>query len=409
MTRTKSQKARAKAAQLLHAQMMLASQMQHQPVKSSKGKKWHLAVNTPWGAGSLGSADAPPKELLAKPRARARGVRTIDLNGGADRTQWSTLTQEVAQDEPIGVLNGSTSFSSQSFSIQPGLKDVFPWMEGFGNKYEFYRFKHLEFYYKPMVSSFATQGQSGKVIMSADYDSASGDLQDYRQAETMNPHSDCMPHQSMSLVLDPARLTPKEGKYLRTGPPPAGTDVKTYDAGRLHFCTVGQVDSTAIGELRVRYIVELLNPRLPNTLPAPPNYTWSQFYEAGVAIVTANQVQALPYGTTLGNGLGITQPTPGVFRVAAGTYRIAARGVFQYDVAPVVATNITSLKLYKNGVAVPSSLAATSIAAGTTYATNQFDYILSCNDGDTFSIEAAAGFAGGTNVYVQGSLAVTLA
>jgi len=285
-------------------------------------------------------------------------------------------------------------------------------MEGFGSKFEYYRFRSLEFYFKPIVSPFADQGQKGKVILSADYDSASGDLQNYRQAETMNPHADGMPYQSIRLRLDPARLTPKEGKYLRTGNVPAGTDVKTYDAGQLYFCTQGCTNTDDVGELRVRYEVELINPRLPNAAPPPVNYTWSAYSMLGggaPALAASLTWQAVVWNTTIANGLGVTALGGGTYQVTAGAWRVSGHVQFTANIAPAGSAYVSAVRLSKNGVAVLDSLSTRAYPLGSLYSVGSLDYIVQCNDGDILAIEAEATYAGGTTVTLSGNMLLTLA
>lgn len=412
MTRTKTQKMRAKAARKVESQRA-PKRMTAGPKKSGKSKKWYLSVQTPWGSGNMGSGE---KLVPAGPpgKSRSRGRNAIDLVGpetGATN-QIGSMTQIVAQDEVIGVIPGSVDFACTPFPIQPGLVSTFPWMEGFGSKFEFYRFKLLEFYFKPIVSPFADQGQKGKVILSADYDSASGDLQNYRQAETMNPHADGMPYQSIRLRLDPARLTPKEGKYLRVGNVPAGTDVKTYDAGQFYFSTQGCTNTDDVGELRVRYVVELINPRLPNAAPPPVNYTWSEYSMIGggaPALAASLTWQAVVWNTIVANGLGVTSLGGGSYQVTAGAWRVSSHVQFTASVAPAGSAYVSAVRISKNGVAVNGALSVSAYPLGSLYSVGSVDYVVLCNDGDILTVDAEATYAGGTTVTLTGNMVLTLA
>ena len=408
----RARKAAAKA--VVRCEDLAARQVSRKGRQPAPKKRWHFAVNTPYGSGSMGSADTAPGLLFGKPKSRnARGARTpMDLLGPetGPTNQVRPRVQVVEQDEPIGIIPGSVTFACTPFPIQPGQASVFAWLEGIANKFEFYRFRALQFYYKPIVSGFAADGQKGKIILSADYDSASGELQNYRQAESMDPHVDAMPYEGLILTLDPARLTPREGKYVRVGVVPAGTDVKTYDAGQLYLCTQGCASTDDIGELRVRYVIEFLNPRLPNAVPPAINYTWSQFRSTVVATVAAsNTFQAMVFGTTDANGLNVTDLGGGGYQVTAGSWRIRSQLHATASAAPAASAGSFQVLISKNSVSVPNSLASAQWCDGATYNQASTEMVVSCDDGDIISAMMTATFAGGVTVSVSGFILFTLA
>lgn len=303
--------------------------------RSTKGKKkrWELnLIKTGNISGSYMSGNtarsAPMDPRGAGMNARTRGIHFLSApaNSSAPATNAGALVRDqmVESDEVVGILSGNTSFESSALQIQPGLLSNFPWLGQLAPLYERYEFVELCYYYKPIVSGFAAQGQKGKVILSCDYDAAAGTLTSYRQAETMDPHADGMPYEAISLVLDPRRLS-LGGKFIRRGPVPAGTDVKTYDAGTVYYSVSGLTDSTDIGEIRVRYRVRLMNPRLPDTATsAPPNFSVTVARStSGVSNITSGWTIPILDWTVEENGLGVTfspSGAPGLIRLAQGRY-----------------------------------------------------------------------------------------
>ncbi len=217
-----------------------------------------------------------------------------------------TRDQIVEHDEVIGVVSGNTGFEASAFDINPGLSSIFPWLSVLASLFERYQFDDLVLYFKPIGSGFATNNQVGKVILCADYDSTESTPGNYRQAETMDPHSDGMPFQTIELHLDPRRLN-KEPKFTRVGPPPPGTDVKMYDAGNVYFCVQGTANSADIGELRVRYRLRLMNPRLPSIASqVSPNNTTVAAHSAVNTSLTNSTWSTVDIATVVANGVGAT-------------------------------------------------------------------------------------------------------
>jgi hypothetical protein len=239
--------------------------------------------------------------------------------------------QIVEEDEVIGIISGTTGFGSTIFPLQPGLVSTFPWLSQVAALYQRYSFESLVLYYKPIVSGFATAGQTGKVILSTDYDSAAGDLTSYRNAETMDPHADGMPYEAIELILDPKRLSQgKLGKFVRRGPVPPNTDVKTYDSGNLYISTQGNATLDDIGELRVAYRVRLMNPRLPDTPTAmPANTSFSRFISSAPTPLINGVDTPILIDTVNANGLSIVQTSPTSVTLQQGIYRLT--GGFELD------------------------------------------------------------------------------
>lgn len=312
MTKTKTQKARAKAAKQ-------GKPKQHQPHPNpNRRKKWFIGVDN----FRMGSGEAPKP---AKSRARNGGLDLISLAPEERGTQASfSRGQLIEQDEFVAVVNASVTFQTTTFILQPGLASQNPWLAQIASLYQKYKIIKWEYYYKPIVSEYDPIGQRGKVIMSFDSDVAGQYLTTFQQAEGMQPHVDFMPYQKASLPLSGKLYSQTaSGLFVRSGNVPAGADPKTYDAGILYFSTQGMSGSGAMGELHVRYQVQLINPVLPNVVAPPINYKYSALWTTAVPVALTNgpytQVTALT-PTTI-NGLGLTSPG-GNLVMPAGTFRL---------------------------------------------------------------------------------------
>lgn len=381
MTKTKSQKARARKAQAAQAK----AQHRAQGPPNHRRKKWFIGVDN----FRMGSGDAPrPK----RSRARNGGLDLVSLAPEERGTQSSfSRGQLVTQDEFIAVLNASVTFQATPFVLQPGLAANTPWLAQISTLYQKYKIHKWEYYYKPIVSEFDPIGQRGKVIMSFDSDVAGLNLTTFQQAEGMQPHVDFMPYQKASLPLS-GRLYSQTntGLFVRSGAAPAGADPKTYDAGVLYVCTQGMSGSGSMGELHARYVVELINPILPNTVAPPLNYSLTNLYQSGKALTSGVRVtaDALLFSA---NGLNI-DVNGGNVTMPAGIFRLD----FNANVTVTAGNASTvSLQLQVNGVPRRGTTSGEQLTAGSIISAEyNGSYVIHCNGGEIIILTMLASFTG---------------
>jgi len=409
MTRTKTQKMRAKQERAAVARAV--GKMHAARPKKGKGKKWHFALGTQWGGLSMGSGDKAQEIKGPRSAPRRREVGDLISQAPGEVTQDRSSKgrrQIIMEDEFVATVNGSTTFSCNNWKIQPGL-DIYPWLAQVARLYERYKVRKWKFYFKPTVSQYNSLGSQGRIVLSCDYDAATEMVQNLQQAEGMSPHSDGLPYQRVELGLDPVRMTEgPNGKFVRDQLPPAGSDIKTYDAGRFFICTEGMSGAGQIGELRVAYEIELINPRLPNLVIPPSNTTASKC--SGTLNATTALWQELSFtdfnlDTSVGNGLGIT--------ISAGNDLVMPAGQFfvMYNCDASNTSNVLSTlacRIKKNGVVIPGTTLALAGAASHQEIPVTSVSIVVCNAGDILSFESYSVFAAGTTT-VLGYVNIALA
>jgi hypothetical protein len=262
------------------------------------------------------------------------------------------------------VTSNSTTFSLlSSYPINPGQASTFPWLSTIAKNYEKYEFLALQWIYKPEVSQYASNGQTGKVLLSVDYDASDAPPSTKAQMEDVVPHSDAMPYQQLKLNCRPKEMHQNsDAKFIRPGNLPSNTDIKTYDAGNLFVGISGIANNSGtLGELHVKYIVKLSIPILEGSTGQSTNlsiteYTDSspQAYSTGV---TAIDLMPTLVGT---NGLNLVN-TSGVFTIPSGNYLVMWS-------ADYINSNIDGSKivanLLLNGATIVST-GSTTGAAGT--------------------------------------------
>lgn len=243
------------------------------PKPKGKGKKrWTLDVGpSTFGPVNLGKVhiDSKSRSIARNNGNAAAGLMEVVTNQApmVKKSQVVSLHEVLT---PNGVFSDTPSYHiAFSASIQPGDDSVFPFLAQIARLYETYEFVSLALVWKPMITFVGAP--QGRVILTTNYDVLEAAPGTQRIAESQDPVAFGMPSENIVLKLDPARLN-RGGKFVRWGPPIAGSDLKTYDAGRF-FCAISGVQSgegqPPLGELWVEYTVRLHNPRLLN--PASSN------------------------------------------------------------------------------------------------------------------------------------------
>jgi len=305
----------------------------------------------------------------------------------------------IEEDEYIADIASTTAFTNTQFPLNPGQLLTFPWLSKLAANWEKYRFNKIEFYYKPEASAYATAGQTGKVILSFDYDAADAAPTSKTMCEDTDPHVDCMPYEECFLVLDCKYVNDTlTGKYVRPGGVPGGTDIRLYDGGNLNVSTYGTTTGGTCGEIRVRYSVTLEKPIIEPATPISNNYSVAHFESTTTEASGASTVAAqLLFATSVVNGLGIVN-TAGSFALPLGNYLVIVRNEI-VNSGPELTS--WALDLLRNGTStVPVGSLSQSITAG--------GQQTSANTGDiTFFIQSSSSANGytvsATNSYVNGT------
>ncbi len=198
--------------------------------------------------------------ILYAPVNSSRTLKTgvPDISHSGSSTDGRT---RVRHREYIDDVNGSEAFAIMQYPINPGMKQTFPWLSAFANRYESYVFRRLRFEYETATSSMT----NGSVMMAVDYDAADAaptskrQLMSYHNAVRSGAWTECC---FSGDQMDLRKFGIQ--RYVRRGPLSSNLDIKTYDVGNFFLATKGEADSSMIGELYVTYDVELITPQLPD-------------------------------------------------------------------------------------------------------------------------------------------------
>jgi hypothetical protein len=245
--------------------------------------------------------------------------------------------QIIEEDEYVGEVYGSVGFNTTQYSANPGQSSTFAIGSQIASLFNEYEYEMLEFYFTAEVSGYATQGQTGVIILSADYDATDAAPTTKKNVEDTIPHTEpCLPSTSVVLLkLDCATMKRGDAKFVRPGLQPANTDLKTYDCANVYVTTQGNQNTNLIGELHVRYRVKCFEPILPggaalNGTAGAQLLVTAQ--SSGEAAGNSTTYVASFLGTQdpviIANGVGATYASAtGIFTLPVGTYLVECDNV----------------------------------------------------------------------------------
>jgi len=201
------------------------------------------------------SAQGQPSRLQVAPVSTARQLRS-----SAPRVVGSYNTCRIVHRELIASIQGTAGFSAGTpLYLNPGLQATFPWLATQAIGWEKYEFNAVRFMYYPRCST----ATPGSFMMVPDYDVLDAAPTSERIASTYQDAVADAPWVENVMSLDRKSMnmsTPTH--YVRTGPPPGGSDLRLYDSAIVFPCTM---DGTVVnwGKLWVEYDVTFSIPQLP--------------------------------------------------------------------------------------------------------------------------------------------------
>lgn len=171
-----------------------------------------------------------------------RGVRIMEREYVGDITAAGAL------------VNGSTAFSVQSYSINPQNPKLFPWLSKFANLFDQWEPNGIVLEYVSTSSEFNGSSQAlGAVVCATDYnafDVTYTNKQEMEEADYANSvkASECLMH---GIECAP---TERPTRTLFTGPVEPNDNQNLYNLGNFQIATQGMsVSGVTVGELWISY------------------------------------------------------------------------------------------------------------------------------------------------------------
>lgn len=190
------------------------------------------------------------------------------VSGSNNETQSIVITHSEYLQDIYGPP--SALFSSESWDLNPGLFENFPWLSQIAMNYEEYQFEQLLFHFKPTVDVTATNnssGATGTIIMATNYNP---EAPPFVNKETMMQYHGAnsgrvVDRHTHGVECDPRKNSGSPRKFVRSLPVLQSGDASAYDHGKFQLALVNLPSAffnQAIGELWVTYKVRLMKPRL---------------------------------------------------------------------------------------------------------------------------------------------------
>jgi hypothetical protein len=164
---------------------------------------------------------------------------------------------------------GNLSFENQTFALNPGMEQTFPWLSQVACNYEEYELLQCIFSYKSTTTDIgsSTTGQCGTVVMATQYDVSDEPFSDKETMLRYALSESCKStaHMLHGVECDPTKLSGSPGKYVRNQPVLPNQDLKDYDAGLFNLALANipaAYANQSLGELWITYTVRLRKPKL---------------------------------------------------------------------------------------------------------------------------------------------------
>lgn len=292
----------------------------------------------------------------------------------------------ICHDECIGEVNSTTSFTTTSYAINPGLATTFPWLASVARNFQEYEIHGLLFYFSSTSAEAlnSTNTALGNVVGAFNYNVYKAPPVDLVQMLNMAGSVKGPPCVSAKYPLE-CEPSMRVFRNLLVRSNGVSDDLQKYDHANFTLATVGSQATAKIGTLHVTYDITLKMP-VPGTIYAGlPSAKYlltgtdsthclgtsqTKVYDTvGMSMPTAMKL-AFPFGTYgayrvslfwVGDSTAVTLPTitPTNCTIPLSTYAPHAGGTStQLFVEWVVAVTNTTSPTYVSfdGATLPANI-----------------------------------------------------
>jgi hypothetical protein len=166
--------------------------------------------------------------------------------------------------EYVSDIVASSSFTIETYNINPGLVGSFPWLSGIAQNFEEYRITGMIFEYKTLSADYTSAASAalGYVVMATQYNVYNPVFPDKKTMENYEFSNSAKPSDTFIHPIECKRsLNPVNELYVRAGAVTSG-DLRLYDIGMFEIATGGNSGTGILGELWVTFEIELFKPKL---------------------------------------------------------------------------------------------------------------------------------------------------
>lgn len=188
--------------------------------------------------------------------------------------------------------SNTTEFTLQSFAINPGNPQLFPWLAPLAYQFQEWKPQGIIIELKTLCSDYTQQLAMGAMFMATQYNSLEPEPTTKQQMENLEYSNSCKPSCSLLHMIEcDIKNTAQTHLYIADNGNYEGGDLRWYDLGNLFIGTQGLPTALApIAEVWITYEIDLYKPVL-GSATAPvinvENYT-IQCSLQGTSITSAN-------------------------------------------------------------------------------------------------------------------------
>jgi len=243
------------------------------------------------------------------------------------------------------------AFSLQSFPINPGMSQTFPWLSTVAQNFEEYKIKGMMFEYKSNSADAlnSTNTALGTVILATDYNPLNASFTNKQQMENTEFSYSDRPSVDIRHPIECNRRDNPLGEFFvrSNAPSSADYDLRFTDLGNFMIASTGQQGTSVnLGELWVSYEIELLKPILGASTEQP--LLSAHYINNGTqgTVATSSPFGSLAFSHQPIQQAGTTLPL---------TFNVGSQGVIQFPAN--IETGNYMIIYYLNGT--PATLAFT--------------------------------------------------
>jgi hypothetical protein len=185
-------------------------------------------------------------------------VGTIQAKYSGGRNKISVTHRELLT-EVAGLSAGGSGWNIlDSFDINPGDAETFPWLATQAWSWEAYTVRRMEFQYIPHCST----GNDGSIQMFLDYDNSDETPLTLADAAAFQGYVEGSPY--LASTMRPVVGLLHQSKPMKWVTPPTGipaaADATNYNCATMYIAGIGLTNDKSYGNLWVEYTIDLFTP-----------------------------------------------------------------------------------------------------------------------------------------------------
>lgn len=213
----------------------------------------------------MGDYQLNSNSLIATGGATSSSVQITPQGNRAIRVVYREYLGDVFTHPTV-----AGAFNLASYSLNPGLVSLCPWLSPIAQQYEQWTPNGIVFEFKSTSSDYVATQALGSVIMATEYDVLDALFANKQEMLNCCYSSEAKPSERIvhGIECDP-RDNPQSIFYIRAGSVPTGGNARDYDLGTFQIATQGGATANLnLGSLYIHYDITFRKEQLFNGLGA---------------------------------------------------------------------------------------------------------------------------------------------